>query len=155
MDKVAKRNTRKNKLVYYITIPLTILLLLSNALFIKLNYDLENTVKTNTEIESNKKNEYIKSNESIKLIEEELNIVKNLNEEIENAKAEYYKTLKTFEDKVLNKELDYKIAYLTFDDGPYNLTHKYLEVLEQYVKDQGKPSRPYHKTGRYKKKKEI
>lgn len=30
-----------------------------------------------------------------------------------------------------------------------------LEVLEQYVKDQGKPSRPYHKTGRYKKKKEI
>ena len=47
-------------------------------------------------------------------------------------KKNYYQTLKTFEDKVSNKEVNYKIAYLTFDDGPYYLTHKYLEVLEKY-----------------------
>ena len=132
MDKMEQRNARKNKLVYYITIPLIILLLLSNALFIKLNYDLKSIVKDNKNIESNTKNEYLESNETIKLIEKELSIIKNLDEEINNAKTEYYKTLKIFEDKVINKELDYKIAYLTFDDGPYNLTHKYLEVLEKY-----------------------
>jgi len=132
MDKVEPRNARKNKIVYFITIPLSILLLLSNALFIKLNIDLKNVVKTNSAIESKKNDEYTQSNESIKLIEEELYIIKNLDEETEKVKNEYYKTLKIFEDKVSNKELDYKIAYLTFDDGPYYLTHKYLEVLEKH-----------------------
>ena len=51
MDKVEPRNARKNKIVYFITIPLSILLLLSNALFIKLNIDLKNVVKTNSAIE--------------------------------------------------------------------------------------------------------
>ena len=127
-----QRNTRKNKLIYYITIPLTILLLISNIIIIKSNNDLKKLLNKNIVIESNKKEEYRNNNESINEIEKELNKIKNIDSEIEQIKNEYYKTLKLFEDKVSNKEIDYKIAYLTFDDGPYNLTHKYLEVLEKY-----------------------
>lgn len=36
------------------------------------------------------------------------------------------------EQKIINKETNVRIAYLTFDDGPYELTDKYLEVLDEY-----------------------
>ena len=39
--------------------------------------------------------------------------------------------MKEFENKVLSGEVNYKIAYLTFDDGPYYLTHSFLKVLEE------------------------
>jgi peptidoglycan/xylan/chitin deacetylase (PgdA/CDA1 family) len=36
------------------------------------------------------------------------------------------------EQKIKNNESDKKIAYLTFDDGPYYATHDFLKVLKQY-----------------------
>jgi len=132
MDKMEQRNVRTNKVIYYITIPLSILLIIANIFFIKFNYDLKNTLDLNTQTHNNKETEYNNKLNETKLIEEEITKIKNIDTHIESARNEYYKTLKTFEDKVSNKELDYKIAYLTFDDGPYNLTHKYLEVLEKY-----------------------
>lgn len=132
MGKMEPRNVRKNKVIYYITIPLSILLIIANIIFIKLNYDLKSTLDTNTKQKNLKEKEYNNNLSETKLIEDEITKIKNIDTEIETTRNEYYKTLKTFEDKVSNKELDYKIAYLTFDDGPYNLTHKYLEVLEKY-----------------------
>jgi len=124
MDKMEQRNVRTNKVIYYITIPLSILLIIANIFFIKFNYDLKNTLDLNTQTHNNKETEYNNKLNETKLIEEEITKIKNIDTHIESARNEYYKTLKTFEDKVSNKELDYKIAYLTFDDGPYNLTHK-------------------------------
>lgn len=132
MDKMEQRNPRYDKLIYFITIPLSILLLISNIYFINTNYTLKNVLEENTKIKNDKEKEYNNNVNEIKLIEDELNKIKNIDNEIENVRNDYYKSLKTFEDKVSNKELDYKIAYLTFDDGPYYLTHKYLEVLEKY-----------------------
>ena len=132
MAKVESRNTRKDKLIYYITIPLSILLIIANIYFINTNKNLETKVKSNKQELSKEETTFNDNTNEIKLLEDEINKIKNIDNEIETAKNEYYKTLKIFEDKVSNKELDYKIAYLTFDDGPYNLTHKYLEVLEKY-----------------------
>lgn len=48
-------------------------------------------------------------------------------------KAAYYGTCKEFEDAVLEGTVDQKIAYLTFDDGPYvNTTPLFLDVLDEY-----------------------
>lgn len=132
MDKMEQRNIRKNKLIYYITIPLIILLIIANIYFIKINYNLTNTTKTNENIKNNYINQYNNKIDQIKNIKTEIDKLKNIDTEIQKAKNEYYKTLKIFEDKVANKEVNYKIAYLTFDDGPYYLTNKYLEVLEKY-----------------------
>ena len=132
MVKMGSRNKSKNKLIYYITIPMSLLLLLSNIYFFKLNIDLENNINHNQKELSLNKNNYNTHNKEIENYEKELDKLKNLDEEIKNAKNIYYQSLKTFEDKVSNKEINYKIAYLTFDDGPYNLTHKFLEVLEKY-----------------------
>lgn len=56
----------------------------------------------------------------------------NTDEQLEEVKSDYYKTLKELEDKVANKEINLKIAYLTFDDGPYYNTHKVLDILDKY-----------------------
>ena len=132
MDKMEQRNARKDKLVFYITIPISIILLLTNIYFIKTNHNLKNNIELNLQKENNKESEYNNNYNKINLIEAEINKFKNIDIEINNAKNEYYKTLKIFEDKVVNKELDYKIAYLTFDDGPYYLSHNFLEILEKY-----------------------
>lgn len=132
MDKMEQRNIRKNKLIYYITIPIIILLIIANISFIKINSELKNTVKKNTTIKNEKEIEYNNNLNETQTIEKEITKIKNIDNEIINAKNEYYETLKIFEDKVANNEVDYKIAYLTFDDGPYNLTNRFLEILENY-----------------------
>lgn len=132
MDKMESRNKRKNKLIYFITIPLIIILIITNIYFIKLNIHLNENLNKNKLASNNNKIELDKINNKNKELKDEINHYKNIDEEINLTKNEYYKNLKVFEDKVSNKELNYKIAYLTFDDGPYYLTNKYLEVLEKY-----------------------
>ncbi|MCR5794840.1 MAG: polysaccharide deacetylase family protein [Solobacterium sp.] len=48
-------------------------------------------------------------------------------------KERYYSLCKELEDAVLDGKADCKIAYLTFDDGPYvNTTPLFLDVLDEY-----------------------
>lgn len=126
------RNIFKDKLINYTIIPLTIILTITNIFFITSNNNLKDIIKSNKSKLSNYQENY--NNNTIKLteLEKEINEIKNIDTLIENTKKEYYQTLKIFEDKVVNKEINYKIAYLTFDDGPYYLTHNFLEVLEKY-----------------------
>lgn len=132
MDKMEQRNQRKDKLILSISISLSILLLIVNIYFIYHNNLLKDKIKITKETINNQQIEYNKNENQIKDLDTEITKIKNINTEIENVKKEYYQNLKKFEDKVINKEVDYKIAYLTFDDGPYNLTHKFLEVLDKY-----------------------
>ena len=132
MGKMDKRHKRENKLIYYITIPLSLLLIITNIYFIDNNKKLNNNINKKQITLNNKESEYNNNLNETENIEKELTKIKNIETEINSAKEDYYKTLKIFEDKVSNKEINYKIAYLTFDDGPYNLTNKFLEVLEKY-----------------------
>ncbi|MBQ6492638.1 MAG: polysaccharide deacetylase family protein [Erysipelotrichaceae bacterium] len=52
--------------------------------------------------------------------------------EIEDVKKEFFALAKETEDRILNGELDLKIAYLTFDDGPYHRSNQFLDVLDEY-----------------------
>ena len=126
MGKMDKRNRRKNKLTSFIPlIIINICLIISNIILFHITKNNQLEFKNNI---SNYNNIIIEN----KNIESEITKIKNINTEIILAKENYYKTLKKFEDKVINKEVDYKIAYLTFDDGPYYLTHKFLNVLKDY-----------------------
>jgi len=132
MDKMESRNKFKNKLIYYITISLSTILIIANIYFIKSNINLKENIQTNQKELSTYKEEQKHNNNELTKLEKEINEIKNIDTSIENTKKEYYQTLKIFEDKVVNKETNYKIAYLTFDDGPYYLTHNFLEILEKY-----------------------
>lgn len=132
MDKMESRNKRKNKLVYYITIPLSLLLIAANIYSIYIINPIKESIKDNQQKLSITKETHNLNTEENNKLQEEVNKIKNIDNEIIKVKEEYFNNLKIFENKVSNKEVDYKIAYLTFDDGPYHLTHKYLEVLEKY-----------------------
>ena len=56
-------------------------------------------------------------------------VFKEINEQ--RLKDEYFNNINLLEQKILNNETDVKIAYLTFDDGPYVLTTNYLFIKEK------------------------
>lgn len=71
--------------------------------------------------------------ESGTLAEKEAAIAELNNAEtaLEAAKAEYYETCRQLEDEILAGTNSNKIAYLTFDDGPYErTTGRYLDILK-------------------------
>ena len=55
----------------------------------------------------------------------------NIDKSIADAREEYYSNIRKLEDKILAGESDKKIAYLTFDDGPYQLTYQVLDILKE------------------------
>lgn len=60
----------------------------------------------------------------------ELSFYDNISDEFSNKYNEYYDNISLLEEKIINGESDVKIAYFTFDDGPYELTLKYLDILK-------------------------
>ena len=62
----------------------------------------------------------------------EENSLNNLDQEIDNLKKEVFSLASKLEEKILNNDTDYKIAYITFDDGPYHSTDDVLEILDNY-----------------------
>ena len=47
-------------------------------------------------------------------------------------KEEFFSLLSSLEHKIVDGQSDAKIAYLTFDDGPYYLSSSFLDVLDEY-----------------------
>ena len=89
------------------------------------NKELKNTLtnlKENYNIEINKESE-LKNNI------DELN---NIDNNISRTKEEVFSLASKLENKIINNEVKYKIAYLTFDDGPYYSTDKVLDILKKY-----------------------
>ncbi|MBQ9931765.1 MAG: polysaccharide deacetylase family protein, partial [Firmicutes bacterium] len=70
--------------------------------------------------------------EEILFLKEERDWLLNLEQESADLKTEYAQNIRALEEKILAGESDVKIAYLTFDDGPYKQTEQYLAILDQY-----------------------
>lgn len=77
------------------------------------------------------KNIYLDKKNEISLLNNKLEEYKNIDNEIEKTKNEYFSSIKQLEDDILAGKSDRKIAYLTFDDGPYYNTHKVLDILRE------------------------
>lgn len=95
------------------------------------NSKLEEKIFTNTL--NNLKNDSSIYNEKIVSLNNELNIINNIDISIKEMKTKYFVNAKEVENRVLDGRINKRIAYLTFDDGPYssnNMTMSYLDVLE-------------------------
>lgn len=66
----------------------------------------------------------------VESIEKEVSIYNDLDSSIKSMYDEYYSNIALLENKINNGETSVKIAYLTFDDGPYDLTDKVLDLLK-------------------------
>lgn len=96
----------------------------TNGLIQKNNKQINLNVNNNKELE--------KQNNKLNELQNDINFYQNIDTEIENVKKELFKNVKSLEDKILTNTSSKKIAYLTFDDGPYYLTNKILDTLDNY-----------------------
>ena len=63
-------------------------------------------------------------------INDEISVYQNIDKSISDKYLEYYSNIALLEDKINRGESSVKIAYLTFDDGPYDLTYQVLDLLK-------------------------
>ena len=64
-------------------------------------------------------------------INSELESYKDLDGKIESTKKEYFEEIKSLEDDIISGKSNKKIAYITFDDGPYYNTYNVLNILDE------------------------
>ena len=138
MEKTESKIKRFIRIIFNFYVVLSLLIIvfgISIYFYINLKtYDdkLSNKI---TKLEKNllvvKTNEENKNNELLELKKEE-DMINNLESEIEKTKSEFFQNAKKYEDLVLAGKGSKKIAYLTFDDGPYQLTYKFLDILDEY-----------------------
>jgi len=73
--------------------------------------------------------------EKINDINKKIDELNRIDETIHTTKEEIFTLASSLEKKIQNKETNMKIAYLTFDDGPYYNTYTVLKILkENHVK---------------------
>ena len=59
-------------------------------------------------------------------------VIKEKQEAIAQLRTDYGTAIRKLEDMILNGETDYRICYLTFDDGPSYLTPQFLDKLKKH-----------------------
>jgi len=69
--------------------------------------------------------------EKIKDINNKIEELNNIDDNIKKTRDEVYKLSSELEKKIKSGESKKKIAYLTFDDGPYYNTYKVLKILKE------------------------
>ena len=128
----SKRKTRKSSIVLFI---ITIIIIGISSYFNINNfkeYDKLNKDKKVLEKDISKiDDDYKVIKEAKDKISKELNDMKDVDSKIKSTKEEVFKLAKDVEEKIKKKESKYKIAYLTFDDGPYYLTNSVMDILKK------------------------
>lgn len=89
----------------------------------------EKSIKLEKEYKEISKNTYIEKKENL---EKEISDLNNIDGNITKLKEDYFKDIKKLEDEIISGKSNKKIAYLTFDDGPYYKTYQFLDVLDKY-----------------------
>ena len=131
-----EKSKRKNK---SITIILSILyfctiLTLSYFSFYYIQ-EIKNTkqnIKKNEEVLASLNNELLNYEDNDAELIAQIDNLTNIDKNISDLKNEVFKSASELEKKIRNGETNVKIAYLTFDDGPYYLTDSFLKVLDEY-----------------------
>ncbi len=119
-----------NRIFKIILIVLFLIFLMGNIYFYFIIEKLEaenKEIKTNLSIYNEDLSNMIGTNEQIN---EDIHFFEKMVVNISVKKQEYFNNIRELEQKILKNETKIKIAYLTFDDGPYNLTDEYLKVLK-------------------------
>lgn len=119
-----------------IIVSVCLILIITAILY--LTYKMHNNYNNEVSIYDEKTAEYnqlVSENNNListkQQLDDEITMINNIDTSISKKKEEVFALASKLEQKIQNKESEYKIAYLTFDDGPYYLTYKYLETLKE------------------------
>ena len=136
MDRFDRDSTKSSKVGQIIGIIICLVLIAGfsfTLIFITHEQRLYKTeiTETNKLIEKQQNNISLIQSE-IDAIQNEITENKNVEKIIKDLKEQYPILMSELESDIIQDRSDAKIAYLTFDDGPYLLTNSYLDVLDEY-----------------------
>jgi len=127
-----KRKTRSNLItiiIFIITFIILSLLIINNYFTINKVTDKNKELKAKLALI---KDGIVDKNNTKKDLNQTIEDLNNLDAVISITKNDVFKLAKDLENKILSGETKYKIAYITFDDGPYHSTDKVLDILKKY-----------------------
>lgn len=130
---MGKRVREDNSLKYinfFLSITLVCwILILTITVFTKINTkninQLNNKLQSTNTVLSEQK-------EELNELDKKISSYNNIDESIDNTKKEYFNNIKKLEDDINSGKSNKKIAYITFDDGPYYNTYRVLDILDEY-----------------------
>ena len=134
---MAKKNGTTGSSNTLTIILILILAIIAGLCFVCIKFNNEvNTLKTeNSALEQeilNKQEAFAEIENKTNEVSAELDVYKNVKESIQEIKKDYFEKAYNLEQDILNGKSTTKIAYLTFDDGPYLLSEEFLNVLDKY-----------------------
>ena len=130
------KRSKKSKKDKFLVIELILLLLIGVSLFGSYYFYNEikslEKIKKKNDLDYNNINKILKSSEKeLKEVSLELDSYKDIDSKIESIKTEYFNKIKSLEDDIISGKSNRKIAYITFDDGPYYNTYRVLDILDE------------------------
>lgn len=124
-------DSSKRNLNRYTSIIVLFVLLVSICFLVKDIYssyiDLQNINKENSKLDL----ELLDQSHTITSLNEELNYYNDLKGQLLIAKQTYFDNAYKVDQLARNKDSNIRVCYLTFDDGPYLITDKFLDVLQE------------------------
>lgn len=128
-------NKARKSLIIVLLVIYTIVIFISTYFIIIINKEYKNNKleKDNLSKTLEEKTNYLEEKNSYqKELKEKLDNLNNISENTNKLKEEVFSLASKLEKQIKDGKNTYKIAYLTFDDGPYYLTNQFLDVLDKY-----------------------
>ena len=128
-------NKARKSLIIVLLVIYIIAIFISTYFIIAINKEYKNNKleKDNLSKTLEEKTSYLEEKNSYqKELKEKLDNLNNISENTNKLKEEVFSLASKLEKQIKDGKNTYKIAYLTFDDGPYYLTNQFLDVLDKY-----------------------
>lgn len=128
-------NKARKSLIIVLLVIYIIVIFISTYFIIAINKEYKNNKleKDNLSKTLEEKISYLEEKNSYqKELKEKLDNLNNIGENTNKLKEEVFSLASKLEKQIKDGKNTYKIAYLTFDDGPYYLTNQFLNVLDKY-----------------------
>ena len=128
-------NKARKSLIIVLLVIYIIVIFISTYFIIAINKEYKNNKleKDNLSKTLEEKTSYLEEKNSYqKELKEKLDNLNNISENTNKLKEEVFSLASKLEKQIKDGKNTYKIAYLTFDDGPYYLTNQFLDVLDKY-----------------------
>lgn len=135
MGKTKSSFRQFTQIIFNLSSLLIITLIITTISFLILlfnNKQLENETSNLKTTLNNLKLTYDDELEKIEQLESEISEIKDIENNISKLKNSFFAKAKEYENIVLAGGGTKKIAYLTIDDGPYDLTVSFLDTLAKY-----------------------
>lgn len=119
-------NIKLFKVVLFFQIVLIIFLIFFLSIYLNRYFEFKDKL---VKLDNKMKDKDIKYN--LDDLDKELDFYTNIETNLERLYDDYSSNIALLEKNIQENKTDVKIAYLTFDDGPYSLTERYLDILKQ------------------------